>query len=88
MSEKDNDENMEGPAIRRVLEALPKEAILEALSAHNKSAPDEQGAAVQATLRAITHSQSFGSATSPASTSAIQCCPPRPSQPHCPDGGE
>ena len=59
MSEKDNDENMEGPAIRRVLEALPKEAILEALSAHNKSAPDEQGAAVQATLRAITHSQSF-----------------------------
>ena len=59
MSEKDTDENMEGLAIRRVLEALPREAILEALSAHSASDSEDQVAAAQATLRTITHSQSF-----------------------------
>lgn len=59
MSEKDRDENIEGLAIRRALEALPPEAIREALSAHNEPASEKQGAAAQATLHSITHSQSF-----------------------------
>jgi uncharacterized membrane protein len=59
MSEKGTDENMEGLAIRQALEALPREAILEALSAHSASDSEDQVAAAQATLHTITHSQSF-----------------------------